>query len=88
MSIRTWFLAGVGVWLAISAFTGIWQDQYWDRLVSPEHNIAAWNARKVVLCHVPNLVVTLTFLPEPGSIAMVGAGILALAGAARLRRRS
>ena len=56
------FLAGVGVWLAISAFTGIWQDQYWDRLVSPEHNIAAWNARKVVLCHVPNLVVTLTFL--------------------------
>lgn len=32
--------------------------------------------------------IKLTFLPEPGSIAMVGAGILALAGAARLRRRS
>jgi hypothetical protein len=32
--------------------------------------------------------IKLTFLPEPSSIAMVGAGILALAGAARLRRRS
>ncbi|MEL7210619.1 MAG: hypothetical protein AAGK32_20695, partial [Actinomycetota bacterium] len=47
---------------AISVFTGLWHDRYWDRLVAPEHNITAWNARKVALCHVPNLAATLTFL--------------------------
>ena len=55
-------VVGAIAFLAISAFTGLWHDRYWDRLVSPVHNIVEWNGRKVLFCHVPNLIVTLTFL--------------------------
>ncbi len=53
---------GVLTFGVISTVTGLWHDRYWDRFVSPPHNIQAWNGRKVVFCHVPNLVVTLTYL--------------------------
>jgi hypothetical protein len=46
----------------MSAFQGCWHALYWDRLVAPEHNDPRWNLRKVLLCHVPNLAATLTFL--------------------------
>lgn len=54
--------------VAISAFTGIWHDRYWDIYVAPEHNIVEWNPRKVLLCHVPNLVATLAFLAAYGAV--------------------
>jgi hypothetical protein len=44
----------------LSAFQGGWHALYWDVRVAPEHNDPAWNLRKVLLCHVPNLLVTLT----------------------------
>ena len=56
------FAVGIASFVAISAFTAVWHDRYWDRLVSPPHNVEEWNGRKVALCHVPNLVITLTYL--------------------------
>ncbi|MFN3491129.1 MAG: hypothetical protein ACK40V_02820 [Anaerolineales bacterium] len=56
-----WFVALVS-FLIISAFKGLWQSQYWDIYVSPEHNIPEWNLRKVLLGHIPNLMFTLTYL--------------------------
>jgi len=55
-------VVGVVTFVAISAFTGVWHDRYWDKFVSPPHNIESWNGRKVAFCHVPNLVFTLTYL--------------------------
>ncbi|NJN79474.1 MAG: hypothetical protein HC797_02855, partial [Anaerolineales bacterium] len=48
--------------LIISTFKGIWQSQYWDIYVSPEHNIPEWNLKKVLLGHIPNLICTLSYL--------------------------
>ena len=52
----------VGAFVLMSAFQGCWHALYWDRHVAPEHNDPAWNLRKVLLCHVPNLAVTLAFV--------------------------
>lgn len=52
-------------WLAfvvLSALQGAWHAAYWDRYVAPEHNDPRWNLPKVLLCHVPNLGLTLWFL--------------------------
>lgn len=46
----------------IATWSGLWHARYWDIHVAPEHNIAAWNLRKVLFAHTPNLVVTLTHL--------------------------
>jgi len=56
------WIGGLVAFTLISAFTGIWHDKFWDIHVAPEHNIIEWNARKVFCCHIPNLVITLTFL--------------------------
>jgi len=41
---------------------------YWDRYVSPDHNIYEWNIRKVMLAHNPTLILGLTFLVVWGDI--------------------
>ncbi len=48
--------------LLISAFQGVWHDQYWDVHVSPEHNMPEWNVRKVLICHIPNITASLAHL--------------------------
>jgi hypothetical protein len=53
--------------LLLSAFQGVWHAAYWDVHVAPEHNVPEWNLRKVLLCHVPNLLATLTFYAVSGS---------------------
>ncbi|CAA0081208.1 Uncharacterised protein [Zhongshania aliphaticivorans] len=56
--------------VTISIYNGLWQQHYWDHYVSPDHNIAEWNLRKVLLCHVPNLILTLSFLSVYGNIQL------------------
>lgn len=56
-----WAAAGIA-FVVIAAFLGVWHDRYWDRFVAPEHNIVEWNGLKVLCCHVPNLVATLSYL--------------------------
>lgn len=57
----TWLVA-ILAFVVISAFNGLWHQFYWDLYVAPDHNIIAWNGRKVLFAHVPNLLVTLTYL--------------------------
>ncbi len=54
----------------ISTFQGMWHSLYWDIHVAPEHNIPAWNKWKVLCVHVPNLIITLTYLSLHGSAAL------------------
>jgi hypothetical protein len=56
------FWTYVVAFLVISSFVGVWHSQYWDIYVSPEHNIAEWNGRKVLFVHTPNLLLTLAYL--------------------------
>lgn len=60
-------LTVVLAFVLLSAFQGGWHAAYWDPKVSPDHNIPAWNVRKVLFCHVPNLAATLSFYAVSGS---------------------
>lgn len=55
--------------IIISAYKGVWHSQYWDIYVSPEHNIEEWNGRKVLFCHVPNLICSLAYMALFGNAA-------------------
>ena len=54
----------------ISIYNGSWQQFYWDIKVSPPHNYPEWNVRKVLLCHVPNLLLTLPFFAIYGNVQL------------------
>jgi hypothetical protein len=45
-----------------SAFAATWQSRYWDVHVSPAHNIREWNVRKVLIVHLPFLILSLIHL--------------------------
>jgi len=45
-----------------SGWAGFWQSQYWDIKVAPEHNIEEWNTRKVLVAHVPYLILSVLHL--------------------------
>ncbi len=66
--------------LVCATFLGLWHALYWDLKVAPEHNIEAWNLRKVLFVHVPNLGVTVPYLAVYGSgaffVAMQTVGLL------------
>ena len=78
-------VVAVGVtFVLLSAYLGLWHQFYWDLKVSPEHNIEEWNARKVVLVHVPNLAITLPYLAVTDAVVVfVALQTLGLVGAAR-----
>ena len=60
-------LAWLVSFIVISTFLGVWHQFHWDINVAPEHNIAEWNSKKVLFAHVPNLLVTLTYLSIHGN---------------------
>lgn len=73
----------VAAYLAIGAFNAVFHRFFWDRLVAPPHNYRNWNARKVLLCHTPNLVVCLLhFALFRDAAVFVGLQMLALAASA------
>jgi hypothetical protein len=60
--------ATVGLtFLAWSAFAALWQSRYWDIKVSPEHNIESWNLRKVLVAHMPFLLLCLAHYATYGN---------------------
>ena len=66
--------SGLGVWwvalisyILIGAYNGCLHNFYWDKYVSPPHNYSEWNARKVLLCHTPNLLICLPYLALYGN---------------------
>jgi NAD(P)-dependent dehydrogenase (short-subunit alcohol dehydrogenase family) len=56
--------------LGLSAFIGLWHALYWDVHVSPLHNIAEWNIRKVLLAHNPNLILTSIYVTAWENLAI------------------
>ena len=65
-SSNVWLTALV-TFLIVGTFKGLWQSQYWDIHVAPEHNIPVWNLKKVLLGHIPNLIFTLSYLAVFGN---------------------
>ena len=66
-----WIASKLLVWIisfsVISTFLGLWHQFYWDIYVAPEHNILEWNIKKVLYAHIPNIVITLTYLSLYGN---------------------
>jgi hypothetical protein len=63
---------GVAVlaYLLIGGYNGVWHRFVWDIHVSPPHNYSEWNARKVLWCHTPNLLVCLAYLAVYGNFGV------------------
>lgn len=61
------WLTALVTFLIVGTFKGLWQSQYWDIHVAPEHNIPEWNLKKVLLGHIPNLICTLSYLAVFGN---------------------
>jgi hypothetical protein len=61
------WLTALVTFLIVGTFKGLWQSQYWDIHVAPEHNIPEWNLKKVVFGHIPNLICTLSYLAVFGN---------------------
>jgi hypothetical protein len=56
------WLVAIGTYLMASVSNGPLHLFYWDRYVSPDHNIYQWNMKKVGLAHSPNLIISLVYL--------------------------
>jgi hypothetical protein len=61
------WLTALVTFLIVGTFKGLWQSQYWDIYVAPEHNIPEWNLKKVLFGHIPNLIFTLSYLAVFGN---------------------
>ena len=61
------WLTALVTFLIVGTFKGLWQSQYWDIHVAPEHNIPEWNLKKVLFGHIPNLLFTLSYLAVFGN---------------------
>jgi hypothetical protein len=59
--IPTW-----GAWLVTWLLLGLWQPNfhniYWDHYIAPEHDTRLTQRIKALGCHIPNLIITLTYL--------------------------
>jgi hypothetical protein len=50
----------VAVFGVVTTFNAVWRALVWDVWVTPEHNVAEWNFRKVLWVHAPVLVLAVT----------------------------
>lgn len=57
-------------WLLLSGYNFAYHQFFWDVHVSPPHNHAAWNAKKVLFCHAPNLLLGLAWLAIWGNFGL------------------
>ena len=67
-------LAVAVAFVVLSAYVGLVHALWWDRVVAPPHNNPAWNLRKVLGAHVPNLLVGLIVVAKYDAL-----GVLVLA---------
>lgn len=54
----------------IGAYNGCLHNFFWDIYVSPPHNYSEWNTKKVLYCHTPNLMFTLSWLAMYGNAGL------------------
>ncbi|WP_145999069.1 hypothetical protein [Oceanicoccus sp. KOV_DT_Chl] len=64
---QRWLIA-LFTYLLASMSNGPLHLLYWDRYVSPDHNIYEWNMKKVGLAHSPNLLISLVYLVVWGDL--------------------
>lgn len=64
------WLTAILAYVVIGAYNGCLQQFYWDIYVSPPHNEKAFNTRKVLLAHTPNLIVCLIYLSLFGNLGI------------------
>lgn len=57
----TWMIA-IAVYAMATIANSLLHIFWWDRYVSPDHNIYEWNMKKVGLAHNPNLILSLIYL--------------------------
>jgi len=70
--LSVWLLAGTlavpdwGVWLVTFAVLALyqpnWHNVYWDHYIAPEHDTPMTQVIKATCCHIPNLIIMLTYL--------------------------
>lgn len=86
-SFGTGIIANIAImFVAYSVFSGLWQSLYWDKYVSPPHNIEEWNLRKVLVCHTPFLLLALTHLAiyDNGAIFVLWQAVAMMASACKM----
>lgn len=62
------------IWIALAqvgmmTLTFPWHVLYWDRYISPSHNILEWNPNKVLRAHVPNTMTAVLYFALFGDAA-------------------
>jgi hypothetical protein len=57
--LNSYWVAAI-TYLLLSAYNFAFHQFFWDIKVSPPHNYQAWNMKKVLYCHAPNLLLGLT----------------------------
>jgi hypothetical protein len=78
-AVLTWVLA----FALISTWQALFMDMYWNIYISPEHDTPESFQRKLVRTHVPNMVLSLTYLAVyQNYLLFVGLQTLALVAAA------
>jgi hypothetical protein len=83
-------LAGLEGWwrwgatfLALGVFQPNWHSIWWDHYIAPEHDTPMTQKIKALGCHIPNLLITLTYLLLHGNAALfAGAQVVACLSAA------
>jgi hypothetical protein len=71
-------VAWIGAWALLGAWQPNWHGIYWDHYIAPEHDTPLTQRIKALGCHIPNLVITLTYLAlYDNYLIFVGLQILA-----------
>lgn len=70
--LSVWLLAGylpipdwgvsVVTFVVLAVYQPNWHNIYWDHYIAPEHDTPLTQAIKASCCHIPNLIIALTYL--------------------------
>jgi hypothetical protein len=67
--LNSYWVAAI-TYLLLSVYNFAFHQFFWDIKVSPPHNYLRWNMKKVQYCHVPNLLLGLTWLALWGNFGL------------------
>ena len=61
---------GLVTFVLQGGFKANWDQRYWNVYVAPAHNIKEWNKWKVLLVHIPNVLVTFSYFITYGNATL------------------
>lgn len=74
--------AWVVTWLVLGAWQPNFHNIYWDHWIAPEHDTRLTQRIKALGCHIPNLLITLTYLALfDNALIFVGLQVIACVSA-------